>query len=107
MGEQADDSLEDWLLMQDIPLERAINFDAARAPLGSNDWHRAWNETEPRCGADQWRTRDREVIVYMHEMTDSHLGHCIRFASTKPQHASRLSSLLTERARRADAATKS
>ena len=77
-----------------------LNFDPHRAPRGKRDWHVHWNETEPKCGADQWRTRDRDVVMYMHEMEDRHLGHCIRFASTKSQHASRLASLLAERARR-------
>jgi hypothetical protein len=74
------------------------NLDPHRVPTGHRDWHAQRSPSEPRCGADQWRTRDREVIAYMHEMEDRHLGHCIRFASTKPQHASRLSSLLAERA---------
>lgn len=65
-----------------------------------NDWHASRDESELRCGADQWRTKDRSEVMYMHEMADRHLGHCIRFASTKPQHASRLASLLEERARR-------
>jgi hypothetical protein len=29
-------------------------------------------------------------------MTDHHLGHCIRFANTKPQHRSRLEALNAE-----------
>lgn len=70
------------------------------APSGPRDWHVARDEAEPRCGADQWRTRDREVLLYMHEMPDEHLQHCIRFASTKPQHASRLASLLAEQTQR-------
>jgi hypothetical protein len=37
-------------------------------------------------------------------MTDSHLGHCIRFASTKPQHRSRLTALLAERSARTERA---
>lgn len=76
------------------------NFDPDRAPAGARDWHAARSTTEPRCGADQWRTRDRSEVLYMHEMADSHLGHCIRFASIKSQHASRLASLLAERRRR-------
>lgn len=69
-------------------------------PKVKRDWHRQRNRKEPRCAADQWRARNRVVVTYMTEMTDSHLGHCIRFASTKPQHRSRLSALLAERARR-------
>lgn len=64
------------------------------------DWHAQRHNGEPRCGKDQWRTRDRSVIAYMHEMHDRHLEHCIRFASTRPQHASRLDSLLHEQAMR-------
>lgn len=84
-----------------------INFDPHRAPSGGRDWHAHRNDTEPRCGADQWRTRDRHEVIYMHEMTDSHLGHSIRFASTKRQHASRLSALLAERERRRSAGSPS
>lgn len=64
------------------------------------DWHAQRSEDEPRCSADQWRQRDRSQILYISEMADSHLGHCIQFASTKPQHRSRLSALLAERANR-------
>jgi hypothetical protein len=64
------------------------------------DWHAQRSEDEPRCSADQWRQRDRGQILYISEMADRHLGHCIRFASTKPQHRSRLSALLTERSAR-------
>lgn len=63
----------------------------------TQDWHSQRNEEEPRCAADQWRTRDRNEVLFISEMTDSHLGHCIRFASTKPQHRSRLAGLLAER----------
>jgi hypothetical protein len=65
------------------------------------DWHFQRNEQEPRCSADQWRTRQRDEVLFISEMSDQHLGHCIRFASTKKQHASRLSFLLEEKARRA------
>jgi hypothetical protein len=65
------------------------------------DWHAQRDPSEPRCGANQWRTRDRMVVMDMTDMEDRHLGHCIRFASTKPQHASRLAGLLAERQRRA------
>jgi hypothetical protein len=67
----------------------------------AKDWHAPRNDREPRCSADQWRTRDRYEVLFISEMTDSHLGHCIRFASTKPQHRSRLAGLLAERANRA------
>jgi hypothetical protein len=81
-------------------LVATANLDPHRRPRSTRDWHTARTPAEPRCGADQWRTRDRQVIVYMREMTPSHLRHCIRFASTKPQHASRLASLLDEQLRR-------
>ena len=76
----------------------SANLDPHRVP--TSDWHVARSESEPRCGADQWRTRERGIITYMHEMTNRHLGHCIRFAATKPQHASRLASLVEEQQRR-------
>jgi hypothetical protein len=60
------------------------------------DWHASRSDAEPRCSADQWRTKDRKVVTYFSEMVDRHLHHCIRFASTKPQHASRLAGLLAE-----------
>jgi hypothetical protein len=86
------------LLTRDAPTASGANFQPDNVP--QHDWHAARNQSEPRCGADQWRTRDRETIIYMHEMCDRHLGHCIRFASTKTQHASRLAGLLAERANR-------
>jgi hypothetical protein len=81
-------------------MRNEANLDPHKVPVEAGDWHAQRTDEEPRCGADQWRTRDRNEVTYMHEMTDFHLGHCIRFASTKQQHASRLSSLLAERARR-------
>lgn len=84
-------------------MDQQANLDPHRVPTQATDWHAQRNDAEPRCGADQWRTRDRNEITYMHEMEDRHLGHCIRFASTRPQHASRLSSLLAERDRRRQA----
>ena len=93
MGDVADEHLD--YLLRDVDDE--ANFDPERAPMGPRDWHKHRSNREPRCGADQWRTKDRNEIMYMHEMTDSHLGHCIRFASSFPQHASRLASLLAER----------
>lgn len=64
------------------------------------DWHAQRSDDEPRCSADQWRTKDRHIVTYFSEMEDRHLGHCIRFASTKPQHRSRLAGLLAERTSR-------
>jgi hypothetical protein len=64
------------------------------------DWHAQRSDDEPRCSADQWRERERSRVLFISEMSDRHLGHCIRFASTKPQHRSRLSCLLAERASR-------
>jgi hypothetical protein len=64
------------------------------------DWHRRRDQSEPDCAGHQWRTRDRYVVVDMTDMDDNHLGHAIRFASTKPQHSSRLAALVNERARR-------
>lgn len=68
------------------------------------DWHSQRSPDEPRCSADQWRERERSRILFISEMTDSHLGHCIRFASTKPQHRSRLTALLAERSARTERA---
>lgn len=64
------------------------------------DWHAQRSDDEPRCSADQWRERERSRVLFISEMTDGHLGHCIRFASTKPQHRSRLAALLAERSTR-------
>lgn len=64
------------------------------------DWHAQLGDDEPRCAADQWRERERTRVLFISEMSDRHLGHCIRFASTKPQHQSRLNQLLAERTSR-------
>lgn len=69
-----------------------------------NDWHAQRSSEEPRCFADQWRTRDRAEVLYISEMSDRHLSHCIRFAKTKPQHRSRLTYLIEEQSKREDAA---
>ncbi len=95
MGDEAD-AMWKWEIMD----KAAEDFGGNRPSGVVADWHGQRTTNEPRCGADQWRARDREEILYMHEMTDSHLRHCIRFAKTKPQHASRLPSLLKEQNRR-------
>ena len=77
------------------------NTPAHLHPSTRNDWHASRNEMEPRCGAEQWRQRDRECVLYMSEMDERHLRHCIRYASTKPQHRSRLTGLLAEASARA------
>lgn len=64
------------------------------------DWHSSRNPFEPSCSAEQWRTRDRNIVMYFNEMTDSHLRYSIQFARTRPQHKSRLSGLLLEQRRR-------
>lgn len=95
MGKEADAMME-W-----HESVRGYEDFGSNVPSGVGaDWHAQRHDAEPRCGADQWRTRDRSEILYMHEMHDRHLGHCIRFAMTKRQHASRLASLLAERAKR-------
>ena len=66
------------------------------------DWHPPLRG-EPPCGPDQWRTRDRDRVIAISEMDDSHLCHCIRFASQKGQHESRLEALMAELARRPEA----
>ena len=76
------------------------NLDPHRRPRDTRDWHTARTPEEPRCGADQWRTRDRQVITYMHEISQFELDCCISRATTRPQHSSRLASLLDERLRR-------
>lgn len=65
------------------------------------DWHAQRSEDEPRCSADQWRERERSRVLFISEMSDRHLGHCIRYAYTKPQHRSKLRALLDEDAARA------
>jgi hypothetical protein len=66
------------------------------------DWHPPLRG-EPPCGPDQWRTRDRDRVIAISEMEDSHLCHCIRFASGKEAHESRLDALMAELARRPQA----
>jgi hypothetical protein len=60
--------------------------------LRKEDWH---YDAPRNC----WRQRDGTVIGIA-KMADSHLGHAIRFAQTKSQHASRLPALLAERKKR-------
>jgi hypothetical protein len=66
------------------------------------DWHARQGTEEPECPADSWRQRDRWAVVPIAEMDDNHLSHALRFASEKPQHASRLGALLREKMKRAD-----
>ncbi len=67
---------------------------------GKRDWHRKWADNEPNCAGNQWRQRDRFAVINIAEMDHEHLGHAIRFATTKSQHASRLAALVAERNRR-------
>jgi hypothetical protein len=64
------------------------------------DWHIKWQPDEPLCRKRQWRKRDRYDVINMRDMDDKHLGHAIRFATTKAAHTSRLSALLAERLKR-------
>lgn len=75
-----------------LPSER-VEGTPRRKP---KDWHKRWGKTEPECGPRQWRTRDRNVVMNMADMTDDHLRHATRFALTKRPHASRLAGLLEE-----------
>ena len=79
------------------------NAQEKKAPQGRKpirDWHKKWDDKEPDCAASQWRREDRFNVIDMAHMDDGHLGHAIRFATTKAQHASRLGGLLAERERR-------
>lgn len=64
------------------------------------DWHRARSSSEPPCTEKQWRTRDRDVVVNIRDMTDHHLSSAIGFAKMRLQHASRTKQLLEEQNRR-------
>lgn len=67
---------------------------------GGRDWHARRGAGEPRCGPRQWRCKDRHRVLEMAALDDDHLGHAIRFAETRPQHAGKLAALLEERAQR-------
>jgi len=64
------------------------------------DWHARRTDKEPRCGAHQWRAKDRMVVLDIAKMPKDRLRNCIKFARGKDQHASRLDRLLTEYASR-------
>jgi len=64
------------------------------------DWHKKWEKSDPECGPQQWRCRDRNEVINISDMTDSHLKHAIRFASTKSQHSSRMTALSAENGKR-------
>lgn len=66
-----------------------------------HDWHTQRHEGEPICQLGMWRTRDRMKVLYVEELSDQHLAHCIRFARTKSQHALKLGELVEELNRRA------
>jgi hypothetical protein len=66
----------------------------------NRDWHDQLDDTEPTCGGAQWRTRDRQEVVFMCEMRLAHLHAAIDFATRYPQHASKLTALLAEAERR-------
>ena len=68
--------------------------------MAEADWHEVRYLYDPYCAGDQWRTQNRMVVVNIRDMTDRHLGHCLRFALTKPAHRSRMQALLNENARR-------
>lgn len=69
-----------------------------RAVIGakvSADWH-APLPSEPPCGPDEWRQRNRREVIQIASMETSHLIHCFRFANTRNQHRSKLDALQAE-----------
>lgn len=62
-------------------------------------WHAAL-PGEPPCGDDEWRKKDRHTVIKIASMETSHLLHCVRFASVKKNHRSKLAALLAELAKR-------
>ena len=88
-----------------------IKFSSARAFVDVSDeimvskqtlkhWHRKHKADEPKCGPHEWRSKDRYKVIKIADMSDDHLNNCIRFASKKGQHSSKLSALLNERIKR-------
>lgn len=67
--------------------------------LVSNDWHVAL-PGEPPCGKDEWRTKDRMVVLPIRDMADQHLMHAIRFATEKRAHRWKHRELVAEWERR-------
>lgn len=63
------------------------------------NWHDAL-PGEPPCGPQEWRTKNRQLVLKMCEMQGSHLEHCFRFADSKSQHGSRRQELMKEIRRR-------
>lgn len=51
---------------------------------------------EPLCEIDEWRTKDRQKVIKISSMDLDHLVHCVRFATTKQHHGSKLPVLLEE-----------
>jgi hypothetical protein len=94
----------DWRINGGIRDEKELGFDLpyshSRRTRATLDWHHPRSKSEPPCGANQWRTKDRSVVLNMCDMSDRHLGHCIRFATENPHHASKIAALLAERERR-------
>lgn len=73
---------------------KPLSLDDATA-LVRVDWH-APLPGEPPCGPDEWRQRDRRSVIKIASMDLDHLVHCLRFASHKRHHASKLDVLQAE-----------
>lgn len=73
-------------------------LDARRVKVRES-WHAAL-PGEPPCGDDEWRQRDRRSVIKIASMETSHLIHCIRFASMKKHHRSKLPALQLELGKR-------
>ena len=64
------------------------------------DWHDQRTHDEPECGPQEWRTRDRAVVIHVTKMSDGHLKNAWLFSERFRQHASRRRVLLEEISRR-------
>lgn len=80
--------------------EQARNAMAGFKPA-ERDWHATRRLGEPPCRLHEWRTRDRQVVVRIHDMTDTHLLAAIRMAERCPQHYLKLDMLRKESSQRA------
>ena len=96
MGEHADDARDEYY---ERMFDTFSNATRSRREIRKN-WHSTVSALDADCGDNQWRTRDREVVIDIRALHDTHLLRCIYLASRKKNHSTKLIALLDEQLRR-------
>jgi hypothetical protein len=95
-----------WMWAIDPPHEYRGDAweDTLRYPQGARpamrtqvrQWHTRRSFDEPECPPGKWRTRDRGLVVDIHQMDDDYLMNIERFTRGKRQHMQKRREVLGE-----------